>query len=92
LISLDRSPDLAKRFVASKAMKAPIYFPKTSPPPSFQADGIPVTIIVRKNGTQEERHEGFKDWSASGGLINDLAKKSASESGIQPPSAKETKR
>ena len=74
LISLDRSPDLAKQFAASKGLKAPVYYPKANPPASFQADGIPVTIIVRKNGTQEERHEGFKDWSASGRLLDELAK------------------
>jgi thiol-disulfide isomerase/thioredoxin len=74
LISLDRSPDAAKRFVASKSLKAPVYYPKANPPASFRADGIPVTIIVRKNGTQEERHEGFKDWSASGRLLDELAK------------------
>jgi len=74
LISLDRSPDVAKQFAASKGLKAPVYFPKAQPPQSFQADGIPLTIIVRKNGTQEERHEGFKDWSASGRLLDELAK------------------
>ena len=74
LISLDRSPDAAKRFVESKGLRAPVYFSKAQPPLSFRADGIPLTIIVRKNGTQEERHEGFKDWSASGRLLDELAK------------------
>jgi len=92
LISFDRSPEPAKRFVASKAMKAPVYFPKSQPPSSFKTDGIPVTIIVRKDGTQELRHDAYKDWSTSAGLLNDLAKQSAAERTTGQTSAKETKR
>jgi thiol-disulfide isomerase/thioredoxin len=92
LVSLDRSPEPAKRFVASKGMKAPVYYPKSQPPRSFQADGIPVTIIVRKDGTQELRHDAYKDWSASAGLLNELAKQGAAETTTGPTPAKETKR
>jgi thiol-disulfide isomerase/thioredoxin len=92
LISHDRSPDLAKRFADSKGLKAPVYYPKAQPPESFQADGIPVTIIVRKDGTQELRHDGFKDWSTSDGLLNDLAKRPTPGETSDPTLAKETKR
>lgn len=74
LVSLDDSPAEPRAFAAKTGMKAPIYFARGRPPRGFQSQGIPLTVIVRKDGTQGLRQEGSWEWNGSAGIINDLAK------------------
>src|SRR5262249_21563013 len=79
LISLDQSISAPTRFAKTKGMQAPIFFAKSPPPRGFQSDGMPLPMIIRKDGTLGPRHMGGRDWSGAGGLINDIAKASATK-------------
>ncbi|WP_019946792.1 TlpA family protein disulfide reductase [Hymenobacter aerophilus] len=62
LISLDRSPEKAQKFVLRQGFSFPIYFPAAPLPPPFDSQTIPSTIILSPDGRVAARYEGLVDY------------------------------
>lgn len=51
MISFDKDPKKAEKFVQKKGFTMPIYFPnETQIPKVYQSDGIPTTYVIDKDG------------------------------------------
>lgn len=62
LISLDDQFDLAKKYVSSKGLKLPIYYPNENPPALFNVQAIPATFIFNENGELVKRIDGGENY------------------------------
>lgn len=62
LISFDDQFELAKKYVSSKKLNLPIYYPKENPPALFQVQGIPATFIFSENGQLVKKIEGSENY------------------------------
>jgi len=63
LISLDDDFEYAKKYVSSKGLKLPIYYPAENPPALFNVQGIPATFIFNENGELIKRIEGSENYN-----------------------------
>jgi thiol-disulfide isomerase/thioredoxin len=64
LISFDDQFDLAKKYVTSKKLKLPIYYPTENPPALFNVQGIPATFIFDEKGELIKQIEGMEDYDS----------------------------
>jgi len=62
LISFDDQFEQAKKYVSSKGLKLPIYFPVESPPALFNVQGIPATFIFDEKGELIKRIDGSENY------------------------------
>ncbi|WP_092742048.1 TlpA family protein disulfide reductase [Hymenobacter psychrophilus] len=62
LISLDKNPAKALRFVQRQNLRLPVYFPAAPLPPPFNSPIIPTTIILSPDGYVAARYEGLVDY------------------------------
>lgn len=62
LISLDDDFEYAKKYVSSKNLKLPIYYPAENPPALFNVQGIPATFIFNENGELVKRVDGSENY------------------------------
>jgi thiol-disulfide isomerase/thioredoxin len=62
LISFDDQFELAKKYVLSKKLNLPIYYPTENPPALFQVQGIPATFIFNESGELIKRVEGSENY------------------------------
>lgn len=65
LVSLDDKFELAKKYVSSKKLSLPIYYPAENPPALFNVDGIPATFIFDEKGTLIKRVDGGEDYNTN---------------------------
>jgi thiol-disulfide isomerase/thioredoxin len=63
LISFDDQFDQAKKYVSSKKLKLPIYYPTENPPALFNVQGIPATFIFNEKGELVKQIEGMEDYN-----------------------------
>jgi thiol-disulfide isomerase/thioredoxin len=63
LISFDDHFEQAKKYVSSKRLKLPIYYPTENPPALFNVQGIPVTFIFNEKGELVKQIEGMEDYN-----------------------------
>jgi thiol-disulfide isomerase/thioredoxin len=64
LISFDDQFDQAKKYVTSKRLKLPIYYPTENPPALFNVQGIPATFIFNEKGELIKQIEGMEDYDS----------------------------
>lgn len=62
MISFDDRFESAKKYVSSKDIKLPIYYPAENPPALFNVQGIPATFIFNENGDLIKRIDGSEDY------------------------------
>jgi thiol-disulfide isomerase/thioredoxin len=62
LISFDDQFENAKKYVASKGFKLPIYYPTENPPALFSVQGIPATFIFNEDGELIKRIDGSENY------------------------------
>lgn len=65
LISFDDQFELAKKYVSSKKLKLPIYYPTENPPALFNVQGIPATFIFNEKGELVKQIEGMEDYNTA---------------------------
>ena len=63
LISLDDQFEQAKKYVSSKGIKLPVYYPAENPPALFNVQGIPATFIFNENGELLKRIDGGENYN-----------------------------
>jgi thiol-disulfide isomerase/thioredoxin len=64
LISFDDQFELAKKYVSSKKLKLPIYYPTENPPALFNVQGIPATFIFNEKGELIKQIEGMENYDS----------------------------
>jgi thiol-disulfide isomerase/thioredoxin len=64
LISFDDQFELAKKYVTSKKLKLPIYYPTENPPALFNVQGIPATFIFNEKGELIKQIEGMENYDS----------------------------
>jgi thiol-disulfide isomerase/thioredoxin len=64
LISFDDQFELAKKYVTSKKIKLPIYYPTENPPALFNVQGIPATFIFNEKGELIKQIEGMENYDS----------------------------
>jgi thiol-disulfide isomerase/thioredoxin len=64
LISFDDQFELAKKYVGSKKLKLPIYYPTENPPALFNVQGIPATFIFNEKGELIKQIEGMENYDS----------------------------
>lgn len=62
ILSLDDRFEKAMRFVQSRNLKLPIYYPAENLPELFNVQGIPSTFIFDENGKMIKRVDGGDDY------------------------------
>lgn len=62
LVSLDDRFEKAKKYVASKKLKLPIYYPAQNLPELFNVQGIPATFIFNEKAELIKRVDGSDDY------------------------------
>jgi thiol-disulfide isomerase/thioredoxin len=63
LVSFDDQFEVAKKYVSSKKLHLPIYYPVENPPALFSVQGIPATFIFNENGELIKRVDGSEDYN-----------------------------
>jgi thiol-disulfide isomerase/thioredoxin len=64
LVSFDDQFELAKKYVSSKKINLPIYYPTENPPALFNVQGIPATFIFNENGELIKQIEGMENYDS----------------------------
>lgn len=62
LISLDKNPDKALKFMQRQGFRLPVYFPAAPLPPPFNSTTIPNTVILSPGGQVAARYEGLVEY------------------------------
>lgn len=62
LVSFDDQFELAKKYVSSKKLRLPIYYPAENPPALFNVQGIPATFIFNEKGELVKQIEGSENY------------------------------
>ncbi len=62
LLSLDNDFETAKKYMQSKGLDLPIYYPNDNLPDLFNVRGIPATFIFNEKGELIKQHEGADDY------------------------------
>ncbi|NVO84214.1 TlpA family protein disulfide reductase [Hymenobacter terrestris] len=62
LISLDKNPEKALKFMQRQGFRLPVYFPAAPLPPPFNSQTIPNTVILSPDGHVAARYEGSVDY------------------------------
>lgn len=62
LVSFDDQFEYAKKYVSSKGLKLPIYYPAENPPALFNVQGIPATFIFSEKGELIKRVDGSENY------------------------------
>jgi thiol-disulfide isomerase/thioredoxin len=62
LLSLDKNPDKARRFLARRGITVPAYSPASPLPAAYQTNGIPATFIISPAGKIIGAHEGMAEY------------------------------
>jgi thiol-disulfide isomerase/thioredoxin len=65
LVSFDDAFEKAKKYVSSKKLQLPIYYPMENPPALFNVDGIPATFIFSESGELIKRIDGSEDYNTA---------------------------
>jgi thiol-disulfide isomerase/thioredoxin len=63
LLSLDNDFETAKKYIQSKGLNLPIYYPSDNLPDLFNVRGIPATFIFNEKGELIKQHEGADDYN-----------------------------
>lgn len=63
-VSVDDSPETARRFLQEKKLDLPVYTPAAGLPRAFQTEGIPATFVVGKDGRLLVAEMGAARWDA----------------------------
>jgi thiol-disulfide isomerase/thioredoxin len=63
LVSLDNDFETAKKYMQSKGLNLPIYYPNDNLPDLFNVRGIPATFIFNEKGELIKQHEGADDYN-----------------------------
>jgi thiol-disulfide isomerase/thioredoxin len=66
MVSLDESPEKARKFVARKGFTFPVYTPAGPVPPAYAGQVIPATFVLSPDGRVVARHEGMADYDNAG--------------------------
>jgi thiol-disulfide isomerase/thioredoxin len=64
LVSFDDKFEAALKYVSSKKISLPIYYPTENPPALFQVQGIPATFIFNENGELVKRIDGGENYDS----------------------------
>jgi thiol-disulfide isomerase/thioredoxin len=62
LISFDDRFEQAKKYISSKGLQLPVYYPTENPPPLFAVQGIPATFIFNEHGELVKRIDGSENY------------------------------
>jgi thiol-disulfide isomerase/thioredoxin len=62
LVSFDDKFESAMKYISSKKINLPIYYPTENPPALFQVQGIPATFIFNENGDLVKRVDGGENY------------------------------
>lgn len=62
LISFDDQFEKAKKYILSRSLKLPIYYPLENPPSLFNVEGIPATFIFNEQGELIRQVVGSEDY------------------------------
>ena len=62
LVSFDDKFEPAMKYISSKKITLPIYYPMENPPALFQVQGIPATFIFNENGELVKRVDGGENY------------------------------
>jgi thiol-disulfide isomerase/thioredoxin len=62
LVSFDDRFEHAKKYVSSKKLNLPIYYPAENPPALFNVQGIPATFIFDEKGELIKRIDGSENY------------------------------
>ena len=62
LVSLDDRFDAAKKYISSRKIALPIYYPMENPPALFQVQAIPATFIFNEKGELVKRIDGGENY------------------------------
>ena len=63
LVSLDDKFDAAKRYISSRKIALPVYYPMENPPGLFQVQAIPATFIFNEKGELVKRIDGGENYN-----------------------------
>ncbi len=67
LVSYEK-PEVVKSFLEKKGWSFPVYFPATAIPPEFEAEAIPTTFLIDRNGKMVHRSSGMTKWNGKSAL------------------------
>jgi thiol-disulfide isomerase/thioredoxin len=59
----NESPEKVEAFLQKQGWDLPVYYPVENAPEVFQAQSLPTTIVISKNGEIIHRSEGMRDWN-----------------------------
>jgi thiol-disulfide isomerase/thioredoxin len=62
LVSFDDKFEAAMKYMSSRKINLPIYYPTENPPALFQVQGIPATFIFNENGDLVKRVDGGENY------------------------------
>lgn len=62
MLALDNDFETSKKYVKSKKLDLPVYYPAENLPPLFNVQGIPATFIFNENHELVEAVEGSADY------------------------------
>ncbi len=66
MISFDKDPAKAKRFIENKGFDMPVYFPnETQIPKVYDSEGIPTTYVIDKEGYISYRKVGMASYDSN---------------------------
>ncbi|GAB3164447.1 hypothetical protein GCM10027291_05850 [Telluribacter humicola] len=75
MLSLDKDPAKAERYLKQQEFSFPVYIPASSLPQDFISQAIPTTLILDTRGQIVHRIEGMANYDTDGfrQYLNDLA-------------------
>ena len=65
MLSYDKNPNAALKFMRSNKLSLPIFFPTEQPPAIFNTDGIPATFIFNEKGELIKQNTGAEDYDTN---------------------------
>ena len=66
LLSMDSTPDNARRYLEDARMNLPNYFPGGELPSPLRAPSVPTTYVIDKSGQIVYRNTGYENYSRRG--------------------------
>lgn len=63
MVSYDDQFEKAKKYISSKGLKLPAYYPAENPPALFDVQGIPATFIFNEKGELIKQIEGGENYN-----------------------------
>jgi len=64
IVEIESNLEKATKFMSSRSLTMPLYFPESQIPAYFLGGSIPTTVILDKSGNIAFKHEGIADYSS----------------------------